>query len=61
MTRNGNPWDNAACETFKSFMKEAQSRGVYRQEYRDLGEGIASIGDFIEKVHDERRLHSALG
>lgn len=58
MSRKGNPWDNAACE---SFMKTLKAEEVYRQEYRDLGEALASIGDFIEKVYNERRLHSALG
>ena len=34
---------------------------VYRQEYRDLTEVLVSIGCFIERVYNERRLHSALG
>ena len=33
----------------------------YRQEYRDLAEVRASIKRFIEKVYNQRRLHSALG
>jgi len=33
----------------------------YRQEYRDLTEARASIKRFIEKVYNEKRLHSALG
>ena len=33
----------------------------YRQEYRHLAEARASIEQFIEKVYNPRRLHSALG
>ena len=33
----------------------------YRQEYRDLAEARASIQRFIEKVYNQKRLHSALG
>ena len=32
MSRTGNPWDNAACE---SFMKTLKYEEVYRSEYRD--------------------------
>ena len=58
MSRKGNPWDNAACE---SFMKTLKYEEVYRTEYRDLAEAQASIGVFLEKVYNQKRLHSALG
>ena len=58
MSRTGNPYDNAACE---SFMKTLKYEEVYRQEYRDLGEAQTSIQQFIEKVYNQKRLHSALG
>ncbi len=58
MSRRGNPYDNAACE---SFMKTLKYEEVYRQEYRDLPEARTSIERFIEKVYNEKRLHSALG
>jgi putative transposase len=58
MSRKGNPYDNAACE---SFMKTLKYEEVYRQEYRDLAEARASIQQFLEKVYNGRRLHSALG
>lgn len=58
MSRKGNPWDNAACE---SFMKTLKYEEVYRNEYRDLVEARASIGEFLEKVYNQKRLHSALG
>jgi transposase InsO family protein len=58
MSRKGNPWDNAACE---SFMKTLKYEEVLRNEYRDLTEARASIREFLEKVYNENRLHSALG
>ena len=58
MSRKANPWDNAACE---SFMKTLKYEEVYRTEYRDLVEAQASVGGFLEKVYNQKRLHSALG
>jgi putative transposase len=58
MSRKGNPWDNAACE---SFMKSLKYEEVLRNEYRDLGEARRSIVRFLEQVYNEKRLHSALG
>jgi transposase InsO family protein len=57
MSRRGNPYDNAACE---SFMKTLKYEEVYRQEYRDLAEAKRLIARFIEQVYNETRLHSAL-
>ena len=58
MSRKANPYDNAKAE---SFMKTLKYEEVYRSEYRDLAEARASIGCFLEKVYNEKRLHSALG
>ena len=58
MSRQGNPWDNAACE---SFMKTLKYEEVQRNEYRDLAEARSEIGTFLEKVYNRKRLHSALG
>ena len=58
MSRKGNPFDNAACE---SFMKTLKYEEVHRQEYRDLAEARASIEHFLERVYNQKRLHSALG
>lgn len=58
MSRKGNPWDNAVCE---SFIKTLKYEEVLRQEYRDMAEARASIHQFIEKVYNQKRLHSALG
>jgi putative transposase len=58
MSRKGNPYDNAACE---SFMKTLKHEEVSRNEYRDFQEALACIGDFLERVYNRHRLHSALG
>jgi putative transposase len=57
MSRRANPWDNAACE---SFMKTLKYEEVHRKEYRNLGEARAAIQEFLEKVYNRKRLHSAL-
>ena len=58
MSRKGNPYDNAACE---SFIKTLKYEEVYRNEYRDFQEARASIGEFLQCVYNQSRLHSALG
>jgi transposase InsO family protein len=58
MSRKGNPWDNAACE---SFMKTLKYEEVNRNEYRDLAETRREIGTFLDKIYNHRRLHSAIG
>ena len=58
MSRKGNPYDNAACE---SFMKTLKQEEVYRNEYLDFQDAVASIGEFLERVYNQQRLHSALG
>jgi putative transposase len=58
MSRKGNPYDNATCE---SFLKTLKYEEVHRQEYRDLAEARASIQHFLERVYNQKRLHSALG
>ena len=58
MSRKANPWDNAACE---SFMKTLKYEEVHRNEYRNLAEARAAIHEFVEKVYNRQRLHSALG
>jgi len=58
MSRKGNPYDNAFAE---SFMKTLKYEEVYRSEYRDRNEALAGIGEFIERVYNQKRLHSALG
>lgn len=58
MSRKGNPYDNAFCE---SFMKTLKYEEVHRQEYRDLADARTSIEVFLERVYNQKRLHSALG
>ncbi len=58
MSRKGNPWDNAACE---SFMKTLKYEEVFRSDYRDLHEAQVSIREFLERGYNSQRLHSALG
>jgi putative transposase len=58
MSRKGNPYDNAACE---SFMKTLKQEEVYRNEYHDFHDARSSIGEFLERVYNQKRLHSALG
>jgi putative transposase len=58
MSRRGNPYDNAFAE---SFMKTLKQEEVHRSEYRDRNEALAGIGEFIERVYNQKRLHSALG
>ncbi len=57
MSRKGNPYDNAACE---SFMKTLKCDEVYRNEYRDFDDARRSIGQFLDVVYNRYRLHSAL-
>jgi putative transposase len=57
MSRRGNPYDNAACE---SFMKTLKYEEVYRSEYQDLEDARTRIGIFLEDIYNQKRLHSAL-
>jgi transposase InsO family protein len=58
MSRRGNVYDNALAE---AFIKTLKYEEVYRAEYRNLEEAKASIKQFLEKVYNQKRLHSALG
>ncbi|HVH88093.1 MAG TPA: IS3 family transposase [Terriglobales bacterium] len=58
MSRRGNVYDNAKAE---AFIKTLKYEEVYRTEYRNLQEAAASIKEFLEKVYNKKRLHSALG
>jgi putative transposase len=58
MSRIASPYDNAQAE---SFIKTVKYEEVYRTEYRNLEEARASIAEFLEKIYNRERLHSALG
>ena len=57
MSRRATPTDNAQAE---SFMKTLKCEEVYLWDYADAAEARARIGHFIERVYNQRRLHSAL-
>lgn len=57
MSRPGNPYDNAMCE---SFMKTLKKEEVYCTRYADLEQLRSNMGDFIERYYNCCRLHSAL-
>ena len=42
-------------------MKTLKYEEVFRSDYRDLQEAQSSIRDFLEKIYNAQRLHSALG
>jgi transposase InsO family protein len=42
-------------------MKTLKYEEVLRNEYRDLAEARTSIREFLEKIYNRKRLHSALG
>lgn len=57
MSRRGNPWDNARCE---SFIKTLKAEEVYLKQYRDIDDARANLTEFLDQVYNGRRLHSAL-
>lgn len=57
MSRVGCPYDKAMAE---SFMKTLKQEEVDGRSYRDLAHAQASVGEFIEQVCNQQRLHSAL-
>jgi transposase InsO family protein len=58
MSRPGNPYDNAFCE---SFMKTLKREEIYANKYQYIDELNAHLEEFIEHYYNRLRLHSALG
>ncbi len=58
MARKGNPYDNAAAE---SFIKTLKAEEVYLWEYRTMADVQNRLPSFIEDVYNRKRLHSSLG
>ena len=57
MSRPGNPYDNAFCE---SFMKTLKREEIYASQYRDIEDLRSSLEVFIGQYYNRLRLHSAL-
>ena len=58
MSRVGNPYDNAKCE---SFLKTLKQEEIYCHEYRDMEDLRVHSSAFIDEYYNRQRLHSALG
>jgi putative transposase len=58
MSRPGNPYDNAQCESFMRTLKREEVNAGY---YRNLEHLRENLSEFIEQYYNKCRLHSALG
>ena len=58
MAAVGNPYENAKAESFFLTLKMEE---VYLKDYKTFEEAEQNIGEFIEEVYNEKRLHSSLG
>lgn len=58
MSRKGRPRDNAQAESFFRTLKVEE---VYLQDYENVTQVRACVGQFIEAVYNQKRLHSSLG
>jgi transposase InsO family protein len=58
MSRPGNPYDNAFCESFIKTLKREQ---IYAHKYQYIDDLNAHLEQFIEQYYNRLRLHSALG
>jgi putative transposase len=56
--RTGVCWDNAQQESFWASLKV---EFYYRRPWATRAEAMAAVGDWIERVYNRRRRHSALG
>jgi putative transposase len=58
MSRAGNPYDNARCE---SFMKTLKTEEIHAKQYADLDDLRRNLETFLNIEYNRQRLHSALG
>jgi putative transposase len=58
MSRKGNPYDNAAAE---SFIKTLKTEEVYLWEYQTMADVQRRLPYFIEDMYNQKRLHASLG
>jgi putative transposase len=58
MAAVGNPYENAKAE---SFFRTLKMEEVYLKDYRDFEKAEQNIGEFVEEVYNQKRLHSSLG
>ena len=58
MSRPGNPYDNAYCESFIGKLKQEQWDG---RGYADIAAVRKDLQRMLEQVYNKERIHSALG
>ena len=58
MSRPGNPYDNAFCESWIKTLKREQ---IHVDRYEYIDELSAQLEEFIDRYYNRLRLHSALG
>jgi transposase InsO family protein len=57
MSRPGRPWENGRCE---SFLKTLKHEELEARTYNTMEELAEQVEDFIERIYNPLRLHSAL-
>lgn len=58
MSRKGNPYDNAAAESFMRILKYEE---VYLSDYKTYEDVVERLPRFIDDIYNCRRIHSSIG